>query len=500
MLVGRPGEVRRGPRHHIVNNDHAGSDRRYDAELAFDDDGTFRALRIDCVDDYGAYLQFGTGTHGNALSQIVGPYRIQHVEYSLAAVLTNKNQQGAYRGFGAEVSQLGARAARRHGRARARHRPRRDPPPQPDRGRTSSRTGRRPATSTTAATTRACSRRCSRRSTTTTGSPSATRRAPRAATSASASSPRRSGASSARPSSGSGSTSREFTPTSSPESASLQIDPTGQIVVTLHSQCALGQQPGDRRLAGRRRGVRRRSRVDRRHLRRLAARAAGHRARRLALHGDGLRRGRRRRRRAEGQDQAHRRPQARGEPRTTSSSATAASASSASPDRQLSLAEIALDRVHVPARPARRTCESGLAAQSTYDHPLTTLPERRPLRPRHLLPVRRPRLAHRRRRGRRRDGQARRSSATPPSTTPARSSTRRRSTARSSAARSRASARRCTRSTSTTTEGRVRNAELRVLPPALVDGRADDDGRAPGDAVARTRPTASRAPARAGGC
>ena len=61
-------------------------------------------MRIDCVDDYGAYLQFGTGTHGNALSQVVGPYRIQHVEYSLAAVLTNKNQQGAYRGFGAEVS------------------------------------------------------------------------------------------------------------------------------------------------------------------------------------------------------------------------------------------------------------------------------------------------------------------------------------------------------------------------------------------------------------
>jgi len=89
---------------HIVNNDHCGSDRRYEASLAFDDDGEFKALRISCVDDYGAYLQFGTGTHGNALSQIVGPYRIQHVEYSLAAVLTNKNQQGAYRGFGAEVS------------------------------------------------------------------------------------------------------------------------------------------------------------------------------------------------------------------------------------------------------------------------------------------------------------------------------------------------------------------------------------------------------------
>jgi CO/xanthine dehydrogenase Mo-binding subunit len=35
----------------------------------------------------------------------------------------------------------------------------------------------------------------------------------------------------------------EFTPTSSPESASLQIDPTGQIVVTLHSQCLWGNSP-----------------------------------------------------------------------------------------------------------------------------------------------------------------------------------------------------------------------------------------------------------------
>ena len=56
----------------------------------------------------------------------------------------------------------------------------------------------------------------------------------------------------------------QFTPTSSPESASVRIDPTGEIVVTLHSQCDVGEQPRDRRLAGRRRGVRRRPRLDRR--------------------------------------------------------------------------------------------------------------------------------------------------------------------------------------------------------------------------------------------
>ncbi len=104
MVVKRPVKYVEDRITHIVNNDHCGSDRWYDAELAFDDDGKLDALRIDCVDDYGAYLQFGTGTHGNGLSQIVGPYQIQHVQYALHAVLTNKNQQGAYRGFGAEVS------------------------------------------------------------------------------------------------------------------------------------------------------------------------------------------------------------------------------------------------------------------------------------------------------------------------------------------------------------------------------------------------------------
>jgi CO/xanthine dehydrogenase Mo-binding subunit len=38
------------------------------------------------------------------MAQVTGAYRIQSTEYRLRAVLTNKTQQGAYRGFGAEVS------------------------------------------------------------------------------------------------------------------------------------------------------------------------------------------------------------------------------------------------------------------------------------------------------------------------------------------------------------------------------------------------------------
>jgi CO/xanthine dehydrogenase Mo-binding subunit len=84
--------------------DHHGSDRIYHCELALDKERNMIALRCDVIDDYGAYFQFGVGHHGNALSQITGPYTIRSVEVNLTAVLTNKCQQGAYRGFGSEVS------------------------------------------------------------------------------------------------------------------------------------------------------------------------------------------------------------------------------------------------------------------------------------------------------------------------------------------------------------------------------------------------------------
>lgn len=104
----------------ITNCDHHGSDRVYDVELAVLRDGTIRSIKIDTVEDYGAYIQFGVGHHGNALAQVVGPYTIGSVRYRVRAALTNKNQQGAYRGFGSEVNnwmleQIVDRAARELG-------------------------------------------------------------------------------------------------------------------------------------------------------------------------------------------------------------------------------------------------------------------------------------------------------------------------------------------------------------------------------------------------
>ena len=87
-----------------TNCDNHGSDRIYDCKLALKSDGTMLSLKFQVIDDYGAYLQFGYGTHGNSLCQIVGPYQINSIQMELIAVLTNKCQQGAYRGFGSEVT------------------------------------------------------------------------------------------------------------------------------------------------------------------------------------------------------------------------------------------------------------------------------------------------------------------------------------------------------------------------------------------------------------
>ena len=88
----------------MMSCDNHGSDRIYDLELGMMRDGTMVAFGMKVIDDYGAYLQFGVGHHGNAAAQLTGPYRIKSAQIDLTAVFTNKCQQGAYRGFGSEVN------------------------------------------------------------------------------------------------------------------------------------------------------------------------------------------------------------------------------------------------------------------------------------------------------------------------------------------------------------------------------------------------------------
>jgi CO/xanthine dehydrogenase Mo-binding subunit len=100
--TGRPVKFVEDRVDNLLACDNVGPDRIYEAELAVTNDGEFLGLKLDIVDDYGAYFRFAHGPHGNALAQPVGPYRIGSLAYDLKCVLTNKDQQGFFRGAGSD--------------------------------------------------------------------------------------------------------------------------------------------------------------------------------------------------------------------------------------------------------------------------------------------------------------------------------------------------------------------------------------------------------------
>ena len=77
-----------------------GPDRIFDIEVAFDKDGTLRALKIRALDDVGAYAGRAPLQLGKPVSAICGPYRVAAIEYEPTSVMTHKTPQEAVRGFG----------------------------------------------------------------------------------------------------------------------------------------------------------------------------------------------------------------------------------------------------------------------------------------------------------------------------------------------------------------------------------------------------------------
>ncbi|HTW85696.1 MAG TPA: xanthine dehydrogenase family protein molybdopterin-binding subunit [Candidatus Sulfotelmatobacter sp.] len=77
-----------------------GPDRIFDVEVAFDDDGVVRSMKMRTLDDEGAYPGRSPLQMGKPVGAIVGPYTIGSVEYEAIAVVTNKCSQVAVRGFG----------------------------------------------------------------------------------------------------------------------------------------------------------------------------------------------------------------------------------------------------------------------------------------------------------------------------------------------------------------------------------------------------------------
>ncbi|MCH8188253.1 MAG: xanthine dehydrogenase family protein, partial [Proteobacteria bacterium] len=84
----------------MTGGDAHGPDRIFDVSIAFDNDGTLKSLRIRALDNVGCYPGRAPLQLGKPIGAIVGPYRIQSVEYEPISVCTNITSQEAVRGFG----------------------------------------------------------------------------------------------------------------------------------------------------------------------------------------------------------------------------------------------------------------------------------------------------------------------------------------------------------------------------------------------------------------
>ncbi|HEX6444115.1 MAG TPA: xanthine dehydrogenase family protein molybdopterin-binding subunit [Streptosporangiales bacterium] len=86
----------------------AGADRVMRCDAAVDRDGRVTALRVDLVDNVGAYLRPPEpSTLYRCFGNITGPYRIRDVEIRARAVVTNKAPTGLNRGFGGQQLYFG---------------------------------------------------------------------------------------------------------------------------------------------------------------------------------------------------------------------------------------------------------------------------------------------------------------------------------------------------------------------------------------------------------
>ena len=77
-----------------------GPERNFDIEVAFDDAGVIRSMKMRALDNVGAYAGRSPFQLGKPISAIVGPYRIKSVQYRAIAVISNKTVQEAVRAFG----------------------------------------------------------------------------------------------------------------------------------------------------------------------------------------------------------------------------------------------------------------------------------------------------------------------------------------------------------------------------------------------------------------
>jgi 2-furoyl-CoA dehydrogenase large subunit len=83
-----------------------GPERLFDVEVAYDNAGIVRSMKMRALENVGAYAGRSPFQLGKPIGAIVGPYKINSVQYRAIAVVTNKTTQDAVRGFGQAPTNL----------------------------------------------------------------------------------------------------------------------------------------------------------------------------------------------------------------------------------------------------------------------------------------------------------------------------------------------------------------------------------------------------------
>jgi 2-furoyl-CoA dehydrogenase large subunit len=83
-----------------------GPERLFDVEVAYDNTGIVRSMKMRALENVGAYAGRSPFQLGKPIGAIVGPYKIKSVQYRAIAVVTNKTTQDAVRGFGQAPTNL----------------------------------------------------------------------------------------------------------------------------------------------------------------------------------------------------------------------------------------------------------------------------------------------------------------------------------------------------------------------------------------------------------
>ena len=98
--LGRPVRLIEDRLENMRAGDAHGPERIFDVEVAFNDHGIIHSMKMRALDNAGAYAGRSPFQLGKPIGAIVGPYRIESVQYQAQSVTTNKAVQEAVRGFG----------------------------------------------------------------------------------------------------------------------------------------------------------------------------------------------------------------------------------------------------------------------------------------------------------------------------------------------------------------------------------------------------------------